>query len=83
MDLGRQKRRGAGILQPRALEWPTKSDRDSVFDSVSAPLPAFQGRFRGQFTLIKSLILPNSPSLIPLTFMTSSIVLKGRASMIA
>src|SRR6476661_5516432 len=34
-------------------------------------------------TVMESLILENSPSLIPLTFMTSSIELKGRASMIA
>src|SRR5262245_6199328 len=35
------------------------------------------------FTVIKSLILPNSTSLMPLTFITSSMVLNGRPSMIA
>ena len=35
------------------------------------------------FTVIKSRILENSPSLIPFTFMMSSIVLNGRASMMA
>ncbi len=37
----------------------------------------------GHLTVIISLILANSPSLMPLTFMTSSMVLNGRPSMIA
>ncbi len=37
----------------------------------------------GHFTVMMSLILANSPCLMPRTFMISSIVLKGLASMIA
>ena len=80
-ELGSEKRRGAGTTCPaRLLDW----NRDLRFlqlYSTSYQVTGTPGR--GHFTVIMSLILPNSPSLIPLTFMTSSMVLNGRPSMIA
>src|SRR6185503_13040983 len=58
----------------------------SVFNlcSIRGQDPSACGRDpQGQLTVISSLILENSPCLIPLTFMTSSMVLNGRPSMMA
>ena len=81
-DPGRRQTTGTSSFSVIS-ERGQRTSMQAFTDSERALVHSVQARFRGHFTVIMSLILPNSTSLMPLTFMTSSMVLNGRPSMIA